>query len=48
LETICPPLGFQISFAEQVHRLEALALHLDGAAMKAEAMAVALSAEVFR
>jgi type I restriction enzyme S subunit len=47
LEMICPPLGLQIAFAEQVHRLESLAHQLDAAAAKAEAMAAGLSAEVF-
>ena len=42
-----PPLDMQIAFAEQVHRLESLARHLDAAAAKAEAMAAGLSAEVF-
>ena len=47
LEMICPPLGLQIAFAEQVHRLESLAHQLDAAAAKADAMAAGLSAEVF-
>jgi len=42
-----PPLDLQATFAEQVQRLEALARHLDATAAKAEAMAAALSAEVF-
>jgi type I restriction enzyme, S subunit len=42
-----PPIALQTVFAEQVHRLEMLARHLDAAAAKAEAMAAALSAEVF-
>ena len=42
-----PPLPLQTAFAEQVGRLEALARALDAAAAKAEAMAAALSAEVF-
>lgn len=42
-----PPLAIQTAFAEQTHRLESLARHLDAAAAKAEAMAAALSAEVF-
>jgi type I restriction enzyme S subunit len=42
-----PPLTLQTTFAEQVHRLESLARHLDAAANKAEAMAAGLSAEVF-
>jgi type I restriction enzyme S subunit len=43
----CPPIAHQTAFAEQVHRLEALARHLDAAAAKADAMAASLSAEVF-
>ena len=42
-----PPLDLQAAFAEQVKRLESLAHHLDAAATKADAMAAALSAEVF-
>jgi len=42
-----PPLALQTAFAEQVERIEALARSLDAAAQKAEAMAAALSAEVF-
>ncbi len=42
-----PPLSLQTVFAEQTHRLESLARHLDAAAAKAEAMAAGLSAEVF-
>jgi len=42
-----PPLDLQIAFAEQAERLEFLASQLDAAAVKAEAMAAALSAEVF-
>jgi Type I restriction modification DNA specificity domain len=42
-----PPLALQTAFAEQVQRLEALARLLDAAAAKAEAMAAALSAEIF-
>ena len=42
-----PPLPLQTAFAKQVHRIEALARHLDAAAAKAEAMAAGLSAEVF-
>lgn len=42
-----PPPQLQVAFAEQVERLEVLARHLDDAAAKAEAMAAALSAEVF-
>lgn len=42
-----PPLFLQTAFADQVGRLEALARQLDAAATKTEAMAAALSAEVF-
>ena len=42
-----PPVPLQTAFAEQVHRLESLARHLDAAAAKAAAMAASLSAEVF-
>lgn len=42
-----PPLPRQSAFAEQVQRLETTARALDIAAAKAEAMATALSAEVF-
>ncbi len=42
-----PSLPLQTAFAEQVHRLDSLARHLDAAAAKAEAMAAGLSAEVF-
>ena len=42
-----PPIAIQTHFAEQVRRLEALALHLDATAAKAEAMGAGLSAEVF-
>jgi len=42
-----PPLRLQNAFAEQAMRLEATARALDAAAAKAEAMAAALSAEVF-
>jgi type I restriction enzyme S subunit len=42
-----PPLPLQSAFAEQAHSLEATARALDTAATKAEAMAAALSAEVF-
>jgi type I restriction enzyme S subunit len=42
-----PSLPLQAAFAEQVQRLEATARALDTAAAKAEAMATALSAEVF-
>lgn len=42
-----PPLPLQTAFAEQTQRLEATARALDTAATKAEAMAAALSAEVF-
>jgi type I restriction enzyme, S subunit len=42
-----PTLALQTAFAEQVQRIEVLARSLDTAAAKAEAMAAALSAEVF-
>lgn len=42
-----PPLPLQTAFAEQVTRVEAVARALDVAAAKAEAMAAALSAEMF-
>ncbi len=42
-----PPLSLQNAFAEQASRLDSLARHLDTAAVKAEAMAAGLSAEVF-
>lgn len=42
-----PPLALQTAFAEQAHRIEATARAIDVAAAKAEAMAAALSAEVF-
>jgi type I restriction enzyme, S subunit len=42
-----PPLPLQTAFAEQVERIEAVARALDAAAVKAEAMAAALSDEVF-
>lgn len=42
-----PPLALQTAFAAQVQHIESLARHLDAAATKAEAMAAALSAEVF-
>ena len=41
------PLSRQTAFAEQARRLEATARALDTAAVKAEAMAAGLSAEVF-
>ena len=42
-----PSLPLQVSFAEQAHRIETTARALNAAAAKAEAMAVALSAQVF-
>ncbi len=42
-----PPFTLQAAFAEQVQRLEVLAHNLDNAAKKAEAAAIALSAELF-
>jgi type I restriction enzyme, S subunit len=47
LQLIVPPLALQIAFAEQVQRIEVLARSLDAAAAKADAMAAALSAEIF-
>jgi hypothetical protein len=47
LSVIFPPLSFQTAFAEKVQRIEAMARNLDFAAAKVEAMATALSAEVF-
>ena len=47
LPVMVPPLPLQAAFAEQAQRIEALARALDAAAAKAEAMAAALSAEVF-
>jgi type I restriction enzyme S subunit len=43
-----PPLPLQTIFAEQARRLEVTAHTLDTAAARAQAMGVALSAEVFR
>ena len=42
-----PPLSLQTAFAEQAQGLEATARALDHAAVKADAMATSLSAEVF-
>jgi type I restriction enzyme S subunit len=42
-----PPLKLQTAFAQQAQRIEATAHALDDAAAKAEAMAAALSNEVF-
>jgi len=42
-----PPIALQTIFAEKANRIEATARALDAAAAKAEAMAAALSAEVF-
>ena len=47
VEIPLPPLPLQTAFAEQAQRLEAAARALDTAAAKAEAMAAALSAQVF-
>jgi type I restriction enzyme S subunit len=47
VQVMLPPLDLQSAFAEQVQRIEALARNLDAGAAKAEAMAAALSAEVF-
>lgn len=45
--TMLPPLALQTAFAQQAWHIEATARALDAAAAKAEAMAAALSAEVF-
>ena len=42
-----PPTHLQFIFADQVQRLDSLARHLDAAAVKADAMAAGISAEVF-
>jgi type I restriction enzyme S subunit len=42
-----PPLSLQIIFAQQIQRIESTASTLDVAAAKADAMAAALSAQVF-
>jgi type I restriction enzyme S subunit len=42
-----PPVALQSAFAERIQRIDALARHLDAAAIKADAMAAGLSAEVF-
>jgi len=47
LEIPVPDFPLQTAFAEQAQRLESLARHLGAAAAKAEALADALSAEVF-
>lgn len=47
LPVVVPPLPLQAAFAEHAQRLEATARALDTAAAKAEAMAAALSAQVF-
>jgi type I restriction enzyme S subunit len=47
LPLIAPPLSLQVAYSEQVQHIEALAGNLDAVAAKAEAMAAALSAEVF-
>jgi type I restriction enzyme, S subunit len=48
IRILAPPLTLQTTFAEQVDRIEALGCSLDAAAAKVEAMAAALSAEVFK
>jgi len=45
--TAYPPYALQTAFAEQVERIEVLARNIDAVVTKAEAMAAALSAEVF-
>jgi type I restriction enzyme S subunit len=47
LDMICPTLELQMAFARQARRVEAAASALDAAVAKAEALAAALSAEVF-
>lgn len=47
VEVFAPPLSLQTVFAEQAQRLEATACALNAAAAKAEAMAGALSEQVF-
>ncbi|MGO4728183.1 MULTISPECIES: restriction endonuclease subunit S [unclassified Inquilinus] len=47
LPVLMPPLPLQAEFVAHVHRLKALAHHLDSATAKAETMAAGLSAEVF-
>jgi type I restriction enzyme S subunit len=47
IRILAPPVALQSAFAEQVARIEALVGGLDTAARKAEAIAAALSAEVF-
>jgi type I restriction enzyme S subunit len=42
-----PPLTLQTAFAKQAQRVDALARNLDAASAKGEAMAAALSAEIF-
>jgi type I restriction enzyme S subunit len=47
LQIICPPLGLQAEYSERVRCFEALIKALDAAAAKAEALAAALSSELF-
>ena len=47
-QLMVPPLLLQSAFAEQAQRIETIISTLDAAAAKAEAMAAALSAEVFK
>jgi hypothetical protein len=42
-----PPKGLQCNFVQQIRGIEAVVRALDAAAKQAEAMAAALSAEVF-
>jgi hypothetical protein len=42
-KAVSPPLDLQATFAEHVHRLEALARQLAGATANAEAMAAAIT-----
>lgn len=47
IEVPMPPLSLQTAFAEQIGHVESVASRLDAAAVKAKAMAAAMSAEVF-
>ncbi len=47
ITVFAPPIPLQSVFAEHIQLIDAVALHLDAAAAKAEAMAAGLSAEVF-
>jgi type I restriction enzyme S subunit len=47
LQVFQPPIALQVTYTEQCERVEGLVRTLDVAAVKAQAMAAALSAEVF-